>query len=141
MTGVPATARLLGTAGLLPFIAGAAIAVVAQGEVAAFAHQALAAYALAIICFLCGAWWGIALIRRDAAILLVSNLLVVLAWLAVLLLAKDVVLVGLALLLVTTVVVEGRYALFEPQPAYYRRMRWQLTAVATTCLFTAALFA
>jgi hypothetical protein len=36
-----------------------------------------------------------------------------------------------------TVIAERRYALFKPQPAYYARLRLQLTLVATISMLIA----
>lgn len=135
---LPPTARWLGAAGVLPFPGGAAVAVVAGGNAAALALQGLVGYALAITCFLCGAWWGIALLRRAPALLLASNGIVVAAWAAAWLLQPAVSLPVLALLLAATVCVEGRHWAFAPQPAYYRRLRMRLTVVAAVCLLAAA---
>ncbi len=138
---LPPTARLLGAAGVLPFVGGAVVAVLASGELSALALSGLGAYALAITCFLCGAWWGIALIRRAPALLLASNGIVVAAWLAFWLLSPAAALPGLALLLAVTVGVEARHRAFAAQPAYYRTLRLRLTAVATACLLVAAALA
>lgn len=138
---LPQTARLLGAAGVLPFVAGAAVAVVASGEPGAVALSGLGAYALAITSFLCGAWWGIALIRRAPGLLLASNGIVITAWLALWLLPPSASLLVLAVLLTVTVGVEARHRAFAAQPAYYRTLRLRLTAVATVCLVVAAVLA
>ena len=137
MSDVPAMSKALGAAGAVPFVVGALLIGLSADDISTLAQRGLAAYALAIVCFLCGAWWGIALIRRSAALLLLSNMLVVLAWLAQVFLSVRLALGVLALILVLVAVIEGNHPLFRPQPRYYRRMRWWLTGVAAVSLSVA----
>ncbi len=84
---LPASARALGYAGLIPFIASAAACWLTQGETKAFAQQALQAYGAVILSFLGAVHWGIALAQRNTAPLpyVVSNVPALVAWLALLL--------------------------------------------------------
>ena len=124
------TASRLGWAGLLPFpaLAGAAHLVTGWPWL-----QWLATYALAIICFLAGAWWGIALIRREYRILLASNAVVVIAW-AAYLADRELFLPLAACLLYLEYRVEQQHAMFSPTPHYYLQLRLRLTAVASLSL-------
>jgi hypothetical protein len=100
----------------------------------------IASYALAIICFLVGAWWGIALIRRGQLALLLSNGVVIVAFLGHALLPTPAFLLCCAALFPATVLVERRAGIFRAQPAYYARLRLHLTVVAVaTLLITVAL--
>jgi Protein of unknown function (DUF3429) len=83
---LPTSARALGYAGLLPFIASAAACWLTQGETKAFAQQALLAYGAVIVSFLGAVHWGIALAQRNAAPLpyVWSNVPALLAWTALL---------------------------------------------------------
>lgn len=124
------TARLLGWLGLLPFPALALAVLVLPGN-----HWSpwLAAYALAIISFLAGAWWGIALLRNEYRLLLASNAVVVLTWFCYLL-AGHWFLLAAAGLLVLLTVIERQHRMFSPQPTYYRQLRSRLTAIAAIAL-------
>ena len=130
---VPQVARLLGNAGLLPFILGAMFAIV-WDDWATLVATGLGYYTLAIVSFLAGAWWGIALLKREPVMLFTSNAVVVAAWAATLILDSKWALAALCILLILTVIVENRHPMFAPQPNYYRRMRLRLTGVATLSL-------
>jgi hypothetical protein len=98
----------------------------------------LASYALAIICFLVGVWWGLALIRRATGPLICSNAIVIVAFFGHVLLTDQAFFVLCALLYPLTVAVERSHTLFRPQPPYYARLRLQLTVVATVALALSA---
>jgi hypothetical protein len=134
---LPAYARVLGWAGLLPFI-GLPLAILLDPHHAVLWGEIMASYALAIICFLVGVWWGIALIRRSVAALVLSNALVIVAFFGHVLLTVESFLLLCALLFPGTVIIERRLRLFRPQPAYYARLRILLTVVATASLLIAA---
>jgi hypothetical protein len=139
MTGTLAkTATRLGWAGLLPFVA-APVALYWSAGYSTLVGAALAAYALAILCFLAGAWWGIALLRQRPAILVVSNVVVIIACLGFILLDLRDSLFLLALLLAGTVGLERRHPMFEPQPDYYAGLRLRLSVVASLSLWLSAL--
>lgn len=134
---IPGVATSLGRAGLLPFCAAPLLIYLDPGHAALYARM-LASYALAIICFLVGVWWGLALIRRSPLALLLSNGVVIVAFFGHALLAPPAFFVLCALLFPATVLVERRMALFRAQPAYYASMRLQLTSVATLALLLSA---
>ena len=134
---VPAVAGALGRAGLIPFVALPFLMVWLPGA-ASLWSAALANYALAITCFLPGAWWGLSLIRRSSSALLLSNALVIIAFSGRTLLDPAGFFLLSALLLVTTLVIEYRHPMFRPQPRYYARLRLQLTIVACAGLGVAA---
>lgn len=137
MASVPATAVWLGRAGLLPFVA-APLLVVLDPSRTRFYLVTTGAYALAIVCFLCGAWWGIALLRRHPDMLLASNAVVVVAVAAFALMTPASALMALSALLLLTVTIEQLHPMFGAQPPYYARMRMQLTAVAVPGISAAA---
>ena len=134
---VPATATALGRAGLLPFCL-APLLIYVDPERRGFYAEALASYALAILCFLVGIWWGLALIRRTPGALLLSNAVVIVAFFGHILLAPPAFYLLCCALFPLTVVVERILPLFRPQPAYYASLRLQLTVVATVALLAAA---
>lgn len=135
---VSATAKRLGWAGLLPFVA-APVAILGAGDRAPQVGSALAAYALAIVCFLAGAWWGIALLRRRPEILIASNVLVLVACVGFVLLGLGGSMLLLAVLLLAAVGVERWHPVFRPQPHYYVLMRLRLSVVASVSLLFSAL--
>ena len=134
---VSAVARALGWAGLIPFVALPLLMFWLPGASTLWA-AALANYALAISCFLPGAWWGLSLIRRSASALVMSNVLVIVAFAGRTLLDTREFFVLAALLLAATLVFERRHPLFSPQPRYYARLRLALTTVACIGLLAAA---
>ena len=134
---VPGTATLLGLAGLIPFFI-APIALWLDARHTALYAELLANYALAIICFLVGIWWGLALIRRSASALIISNAVVLVAFASRSLLTYPPFFGVCAALFVFTVMLERRHRLFKPQPTYYARLRLGLSAVAAIMLTSAA---
>ncbi|MEH6588126.1 MAG: DUF3429 domain-containing protein [Halioglobus sp.] len=127
----------LGRAGLLPFV-GLLAALYLDPQHQQLWAKMLSAYTLAIICFLVGAWWGLALIRRSSTALLLSNALVLVAVFGNVLLAPASFYLLGALLFLATVFIERRHALFHRQPSYYARLRLHLSLVASTSLLFAA---
>jgi hypothetical protein len=135
----PVTITWLGRAGLLPFL------VLLAALYLDTAHQelwvrSLATYTLAIICFLVGAWWGLALIRRSPAALLMSNTVVLVAFFGYVVLASVHFFLLGAFLFLAIVLIERRHTLCLRQPRYYARMRLQLSLVASASLLLAAMY-
>jgi hypothetical protein len=126
---IPTTATWLGRAGLLPFCL-LPLALLIWPQNSAMWLSLLANYSLAILCFLPGAWWGMSLIRRHIGPLVVSNALVIVAFMARSLLSERLFLLAAAALFVVVLAYERLHSLFRPQPVYYARLRMQLTAVA-----------
>lgn len=137
MEQLPAIATLLGRSGLLPFC-GATAMIYLQPQEVDFYAGLLANYAMAILCFLVGIWWGLGLIRRSPMALVISNAVVIVAFVGEVLLETRMFLILCAVVYPATVLVERRAWLFQAQPAYYARLRIQLTAVATVTLLLAA---
>ena len=77
-------------------------------------------------------------LRRSAAALVLSNAVVILVFFGHVLLAVKSFLILCALLFPATTLIERLLPLFRPQPAYYARLRMQLTVVATMSLLLAA---
>jgi hypothetical protein len=135
--GVSRTATLLGLAGLIPFCL-APLAMWRDPHHASLYAGLLANYALAIICFLVGVWWGLALIRRSIGAMVISNAVVIVVFFGRSMLDHSPFFVLAAALFTFTLVVERRHRLFKPQPRYYARLRLGLTAVAAVALGIAA---
>lgn len=130
---LPRIAAGLGRAGLMPFCTAPALIYLDPARSGLYS-QLIASYTLAIICFLVGAWWGIALIRRGRLALLLSNGVVIVAFLAHALLSTPAFLLCCAALFPATVLVERRAGIFRAQPAYYASLRLHLTVVAVATL-------
>jgi hypothetical protein len=143
---LPAPFRLLGYAGLVPFAAGAAIAVFRPPASRDFALSALAAYGAAILSFLGAVHWGLALrapAAEAAAVwprlgLGVAPSLV--GWVALLLPPRPgLLLLSAAVLAVAAVETAAvRRGLLPPS---YLRLRWRLSLGAGACLLLGALAA
>lgn len=134
---VPRTATLLGLAGLVPFLL-APMAMWRDHHHARLYAELLANYALAIICFLVGIWWGLALIRRSSSALILSNVVVIAAFFGRSLLPYSPFFLVCAALFVFAALVERHHRLFEPQPAYYAKLRLGLSSMAAAVLSIAA---
>lgn len=134
---LPAVATWLGRLGLIPFLA-LAVGITLGGRQQDVLLQALAVYSFGILCFLLGAWWGLALIRRYASALLLSNALFLLVFFSYLGMPQRAYLVTAAILFLALILAERRHPLFRPQPAYYARMRAQLSATAALTLAVSA---
>lgn len=125
----PRHATALACSGLLPYVA-APLAIAAWPQFSQLTLDLIAHYSFGIICFLLGAWWGMALIRRDPPALWLSNGLFIVAFAARGLLPILWWLGTAAALMLLIWLIEGRLPLFDPQPTYYRRLRGALSWVA-----------
>ena len=124
---------------MLPFLA-APVAVYVSSDPAKVVGPAISAYGLAIVCFLVGSWWGIALLRRNQVVLIASNLMVIAGVCGLLLLSLRANLILQALLLVGTIVFERTYPMFRPQPEYYATLRMRLSVIASVSLLLSVPF-
>lgn len=124
--------RGLGYAGLIPFVVPAvvAVAVPAQADMAVVIAEH---YALAIICFLCGSWWGAARVSNSSAALIPSNVYLLLA-LALFLFARQWWPLAAALLLAGSWLFERNGRMFPSNPPDYLRMRGVLSLVAAASM-------
>ncbi len=137
---LPAPARLLGPAGLIPFAGLAALAFAGQ----AWAPAALAAYGATILAFLGAVHWGLALRAPPAehgaawGRLGLGVVPALLGWVALLLpVAAGLGLIAAAIL--GTAAAETRAARAGLVPGDYLRLRWLLSAGAAGCLAVTAL--
>ncbi len=124
--------ELLGYAGLVPFVATALVVWLARDDDAMWTSAANA-YAFAIICFLCGSWWGLALRIDSPRLLYLSNGYFLIAFF-VFLLVPDWWALAAAMLLIGLYFAEQNTALFPPLADRYRRLRKILTTVAGACM-------
>ncbi len=128
------TAVVLAYAGAAPFLA---LTLMSFLHVAPdFALAAMTAYSLAIIAFLGGSWWGMALVMREIStslrtmLLVASNLVVIFAVAMVVLFPGTVAIFALAGAYVALVFLERRLPGLSRQPAYYRAMRNRVSMIA-----------
>jgi hypothetical protein len=138
-TSLPAPARLLGPAGLLPFF-GLAVAIWAGLP---WAAPALAAYGATILAFLGAVHWGLALRAPEGergaewGRLGLGVLPALVGWVALLLpLAAGLVLLAIAIL--ATAAVETAATRAGLMPEAYLRLRWALSAGAAAALLGGA---
>ena len=134
MSTVTASAitRALGYAGLMPFVLAAAT-VLSASQYSALAQSLAGSYALAILCFLCGSWWGMAQRSAVRATLLLSNAYLLLA-LALYLFAPGWWALAAALLLAGAWLCEQSRKLYPDYADEYRRMRAILTLLAAASM-------
>ncbi len=131
-------ARLLGYAGLIPFIVFS-VATWVPIPAVTDPHTILISYAAMILAFMGAIHWGVAMTRENAianAELGLSVLPALLAWLALListLLAYGLLLLGFAVLYWADSYTNRKGIL----PEWYLPMRKVLTAVVLLCLFAA----
>ena len=143
MTPLPASARWLGAAGLLPFLFTAAAAWLAAPEFQGVALFALATYGMVILSFLGAVHWGLALRAPEAearcatARLGLGVVPALLAWVA-LMLPPVIGLLTLAAGVLATAAVETLAARRGLVPADYLRLRWGLSLGAAACLLAGA---
>ncbi len=124
--------RLLGYAGLIPFLLPVVL-VVSGSTYGPVSIQMVGGYALAIICFLCGSWWGMGQSSGSGATLLLSNAFLLLA-LSLYLFAQQWWLLAAAGLLTGAWLCEQNRVLFPTFPQGYRLMRSLLTLVAASSM-------
>jgi len=130
------TARMLGWAGIIPFAALGATSVIGAPEPV---QHLLVGYAVAILAFLNGTLWAVALQRTsDSAVALMASNLLLLAALPALLMPLSAAAGWLALLFALHLLAEWRWVL-SGHPGWYRRMRLVLSSLAIGLLVVAAL--
>ena len=135
---IPGLARLLGYAGVLPFLLTAVLIWFAgDAGVAAAAHRMLMAYGAVILSFLGGVRWGLCIgpltgpdRNRELGLSVLPPLV---AWVAFL--PGPILALGI---LVTGFIVQCLWDVMSAEqgrlPRWYATLRLQLTAVAVVCL-------
>jgi hypothetical protein len=142
---LPPLARLLGLAGLIPFLGCAGLVFLSEGWMRNLALQALAAYGAVILSFLGAVHWGFVFAAPDAAAeraRLVGGVLPSLwAWGAIALLPASLACIALAIGLGLVLAAEEFARAWGWTPSAYQNLRRLLTGVATAALLTAAIVA
>lgn len=144
MRTLPLIAILLGLAGLIPFVAGSYAALAYVDETGRLAFLGLATYGAAILSFLGGVHWGIALqagaaqpVRVQRLRFALSVVPSLLGWAALLVVFLGLPKTGLAALaagFVAVTVAEARATRARLLPTGYMGLRWVLSIIVVVCL-------
>jgi hypothetical protein len=121
--------RTLGYSGLIPFVIPAVLVATNSGY-SDIATQVAETYAFGIICFLTGSWWGMSSTTEIRALILLSNIFFVVAFL-ILFLAPAWWSLAASVLLIGIFAFEQKKSLFPPLPHFYRQMRAILTIISS----------
>ena len=137
------TYQLLAMLGTLPFIASAVLAI--SGYTISGISPAIViatSYALAIICFLCGAHWATFLYKRDDIpfnLFVISNVIVVVVWLAYVLTGQSQLTLGTEVLAFAVLLdIDRRLLRIGLVSSHYLRVRAQATVIAGLSLLIVA---
>ena len=124
----------LGYLGLIPFVFGAVTALISQ-EVVLLAFQAFILYSLAILSFMGGVHWGLALITgtRQSTRLLISVIPVVAAWICLIALPAPLTLAVLGGGFIAQWFIDRPILAELPIPSWYLEMRPRLAYVVAGC--------
>lgn len=124
----------LGYLGLIPFVFGAVTALLSQ-EVVLLAFQAFILYSLAILSFMGGVHWGLALITgtRQSTRLLISVVPVVAAWICLIALPAPLTLAVLGGGFIAQWFIDRPILAELPIPSWYLEMRPRLAYVVAGC--------
>ena len=124
----------LGYLGLIPFVFGAVTALISQ-EVVLLAFQAFILYSLAILSFMGGVHWGLALITgtRQSTRLLISVVPVVAAWICLIALPAPLTLAVLGGGFIAQWFIDRPILAELPIPSWYLEMRPRLAYVVAGC--------
>ena len=135
LKSVPIAARVLGFSGLIPFV-GLSLLTLAG---TAWAPGALLGYGLAILAFMGGIHWGLAMAdgANDLARLGASVVWALLGWLGYLV-GGPFGLLLLALGFAALLVYDLTQVRLGKAPPWYPGLRWPLTVVVVACLVLAA---
>ena len=124
----------LGYLGLTPFVVGAVTALLSQ-ELVSLAFQAFVLYSIAILSFMGGVHWGLALITgtRQSTRLLISVVPVVAAWICLIALPAPITLAVLGGGFIAQWFIDRPILAELPIPSWYLEMRPRLAYVVAGC--------
>ena len=124
----------LGYLGLIPFVVGAVTALLSQ-ELVSLAFQAFVLYSIAILSFMGGVHWGLALITgtRQSTRLLISVVPVVAAWICLIALPAPLTLAVLGGGFIAQWFIDRPILAELPIPSWYLEMRPRLAYVVAGC--------
>ncbi len=125
--------QLLGHAGLIPFVGLAIVAVTGWAP----AQSILVNYAALILSFLGGSIWMLAMQKQlHWSIAIISNLVMLLAWVVLVLFPANIALLALAILFSSLITFENQIMKVHYSEEYFR-LRLILTIVAVISLMVA----
>jgi hypothetical protein len=133
-TGTPRVVLALTWLGLVPFLVSTT-ALFTRGPLGAFATLSLLAYAAAILSFLGGVHWGLAM-RQDppaASRLAIAALPALVGW-AALLIEGGWGMLMLAAAFLLVLAQDWRLAGQGEAPPWYPKLRWPVTLIVVACL-------
>ncbi|MFT6344165.1 MAG: hypothetical protein ACJAWQ_001236 [Paraglaciecola sp.] len=135
---MPLSIKILGYAGLVPFITLAVLSSVLTDN--SVVVDSLALYAFGIFTFLCGAWWPTA-DMHDAKFwrIILSNILFLIAFFTFLLLPEQWLAIGAGLFILIWAI-EHFGSLIPQTPHTYGLLRMVLTIIASLSMMTTYLF-
>jgi len=124
----------LGYLGLIPFLAGAVTALLSE-ELVSLALQAFILYSLAILSFMGGVHWGLALIigTRQSTRLLISVVPLIVAWICLIALPAPLTLAVLGGGFIAQWFIDRPILAELPIPSWYLEMRPRLAYAAAGC--------
>ena len=124
----------LGYLGLIPFVVGAVTALLSEGLVS-LAFQAFILYSLAILSFMGGVHWGLALIigTRQSTRLLVSVVPVIVAWICLIALPAPLTVAVLGGCFIAQWFIDRPILAELPIPSWYLEMRPRLAYAVAGC--------
>ena len=124
----------LGYLGLIPFVAGAVTALLSE-ELLSLAFQAFILYSLAILSFMGGVHWGLALIigTRQSTRLLISVVPVIVAWICLIALPAPLTLAVLGGCFIAQWFIDRPILAELPIPSWYLEMRPRLAYAVAGC--------
>ena len=124
----------LGYLGLIPFLAGAVTALLSE-ELVSLAFQAFILYSLAILSFMGGIHWGLALIigTRQSTRLLISVVPVIVAWICMIALPATLTLAVLGGGFIAQWFIDRPILAELPIPSWYLEMRPRLAYAVAGC--------
>ena len=124
----------LGYLGLIPFLAGAVTALLSE-ELVSLALQAFILYSLAILSFMGGVHWGLALIigTRQSTRLLISVVPLIVAWICLISLPAPLTLAVLGGGFIAQWFIDRPILAELPIPSWYLEMRPRLAYAAAGC--------
>lgn len=125
--------KALGYAGLIPFVFPAIVVMSNMGN-SDTAILIAETYAFGIICFLTGSWWGMAAGPGNRAVIVLSNVYFLIAFL-VLLLAHEWWTISASILLIGIFGLEWNKSLFPNLSSGYRHLRAILTLFSGISMF------
>jgi len=124
----------LGYLGLIPFVAGAVTALLSE-ELLSLAFQAFILYSLAILSFMGGVHWGLALIigTRQSTRLLISVVPVIVAWICLIALPAPLTVAVLGGCFIAQWFIDRPILAELPIPSWYLEMRPRLAYAVAGC--------